>query len=116
MADEIPGPVRALVLARAGGACERCGREGVRLELHHRQYRSRGGLHVPQNLVALCGWGNHTGCHGWAHSEALAAQKAGFSIRSRFDPLTIPIHWHDQVETYLDSSGEYVAEPERTAP
>lgn len=116
MADSIPGPVRALVRARAGGACEWCGARGTPLELHHRQFRSRGGLHTPQNLVALCGWGNHTGCHGRAHSRAHEAEPAGFSVRSGYDPATIEIHHHGTVATYLTASGHYAAEPDRTTP
>ena len=86
---EIPAPVRRLVLARADGRCERCGAEGVHLELHHRRYRSRGGAHTASNLVALCGWGNHTGCHGWAHSDALAPAW-GLSVASWGDPAAVP--------------------------
>ena len=64
----IPIAVRKAVLERAQGRCEACGKE-ANLELHHRKYRSRGGIHSFGNLVALCGWGNHTGCHGDAHNS-----------------------------------------------
>lgn len=63
----IPKRVRDTVHDRAGGRCEGCG-EFRPLELHHRRFRSRGGKHTVSNLVALCGWGNHTGCHGRAHN------------------------------------------------
>ncbi|MFJ6427506.1 HNH endonuclease [Microbacterium maritypicum] len=52
----IPAKVRAAVHERAQGRCEGCGRIAP-LELHHRKYRSRGGTHTVENLVALCGWG-----------------------------------------------------------
>jgi hypothetical protein len=105
--------VRQLVLARAadlaGGitpACEVCGTTG-HLELHHRQYRSRGGRHVASNLVALCGWGNHTGHHGWAHSEPLAAVW-GVSLASGVDPSAERI-WSALrgVWLVLDDAGGY---------
>lgn len=84
MADQIPARSRALVLARAGGRCEVCGIDAP-LELHHRRYRSRGGHHRPSNLVAVCGWGNHSGCHGWAHTAALAGVW-GVSLHSWQEP------------------------------
>lgn len=88
-ATPIPAAVRKAVLRRADGRCERCGREGP-LELHHRRYRSRGGKHLVVNLVALCGWGNHTGCHGWAH-QGREANLLGYSIASWADPATEPV-------------------------
>lgn len=36
--------------------------------MHHRKFRSRGGKDEVVNILHLCGWGNHTGCHGVAHS------------------------------------------------
>jgi hypothetical protein len=70
----IPAKVRNAVLKRAQGHCEACGEEKP-LELHHRKYRSRGGIHSFGNIVALCGGpaglpgGNHSGCHGDAHND-----------------------------------------------
>ena len=76
----IPTKVRKIVSSRDGGACVRCGAIGA-LELHHRRYRSRGGMHDAANLITVCGWGNHTGCHGWAHTD-LRALGQGYSLRS----------------------------------
>lgn len=103
-AKPIPARVRAIVLARAGGVCEVCGRE-ARLELHHRKYRSRGGAHSASNLVALCGWGNHTGCHGWAHTEALAVDW-GVSLHSWDDHETARL-WSPRLGAWivLDDNG-----------
>ncbi|WP_136043328.1 HNH endonuclease [Microbacterium sp. K22] len=79
----IPAKVRTAVHERAKGRCEGCGRIAP-LELHHRKYRSRGGKHTASNLVALCGWGNHTGCHGRAHGPN---PPQGWSLPSgRCDP------------------------------
>lgn len=58
-------------------------------EVHHRQFRSRGGSHAVSNLLHLCGWGNHTDCHGDAH-DGLVGELRGWSVRSGFDPATVP--------------------------
>ena len=81
--SDIPARVRKAVHARAQGKCEGCGKFAP-LELHHRKYRSRGGKHTVENIVALHGWGNHTGCHGLAHS---ADAPKGWALPSgRCDP------------------------------
>ncbi len=60
-----PATVEALE-ERSGGMCEAgCGRRAQ--DIHHRRFLSRGGRHNLANLLALCGSGNHTGCHGIAH-------------------------------------------------
>lgn len=84
--------VRSLILTRAGDACEVCGAPGY-VELHHRVYKSRGGLGTADNGIALCGWGNHTGHHGWAHTDPLA-HEWGVSLHSWEDPLERPL-WDD---------------------
>lgn len=83
---------RRLILARAGDACEVCGVPGY-VELHHRKYKSRGGPGTPSNGIALCGWGNHTGHHGWAHTDPLALAW-GVSLNSWDEPLERPL-WDD---------------------
>ena len=94
-ASPIPAKIRKTVLDRADSRCEHCGRMAP-LELHHRQYLSRGGKHAVSNLVALCGGsggypgGNHSGSHGWAHTT-IEAEDKGFSIRSGFDPHEVKI-------------------------
>lgn len=80
--------VRGIILNRAEGRCEGCMKAGVPLELHHRQYKSRGGLGTVANALALCGRGNTDGCHGVAHSGE--GERRGWSIRSGFDPRTWP--------------------------
>lgn len=53
--------MRAYVLERAGGRCERCDKLGE-LEVHHIRPRSRGGRHILGNGAALC-WVCHTTIH-----------------------------------------------------
>lgn len=84
----IPARVRGIVLERAAGRCESCGIYAP-LELHHRLARSHSGKHTPDNLIALHGWGNHTGCHGEAHT-ASDRYVIGVSIRSGVGPEHAP--------------------------
>ena len=90
----IPAKNRAIVATRSGGVCEGCGLRRA-TDVHHRQYRSRGGTHAVSNLLALCGGagglpgGNHTGCHGVAHSGH-KGEALGWAIRSNYDPLLVP--------------------------
>jgi len=53
--------LRAYVLKRDGGICQRCGRPGARL-VHHVIERKDGGSDHPDNLEAV-----HTACHSAAH-------------------------------------------------
>lgn len=102
----IPKAVRAVVSERAGGACERCGRT-CDVDLHHRKFRSRGGQHTVQNLVGLCGFGNTTGCHGWAHTVK-EAQIDGWSVASWDDEATKPV-LRRGVWVLLNESGGFEA-------
>lgn len=82
-----PAVLRALK-KRSGGLCEGCGLAKA-TEAHHRQYRTRGGSDLLSNALHLCGSGNHTGCHGIAHTAEGEAR--GWSIRSGFDPSEVPV-------------------------
>jgi hypothetical protein len=93
-AKPIPPGNRRTVMERCGGICEGCGTRPV-TDLHHRKYKSRGGTHDVWNLLALCGGdggmsgGNHSGCHGIAHSTE--GHEMGWSIHSWGDPETEPV-------------------------
>lgn len=82
-----PTKVLRALKRRSGGICEGCGLEKA-TEAHHRQYRSRGGSDDLANALHLCGSGNHTGCHGIAHTAVGEAR--GWSIRSGYDPAEVP--------------------------
>jgi len=100
--SEFSPAVRRLVLARCAGACERCGKR-VRLELHHRLYRSRGGSGDAGNAIALCGFGNADGCHGVAHSGR--GEIEGFSVASSGDPFAVPVRLYRFGLALLDREG-----------
>lgn len=104
--------VRALVLQRAEGRCERCGvnLDGFFYSLQHRRARgmggsSRSGTNLAGNLVALCGSAT-TGCHGYIEANPDAAACDGLRIRQGDDPLTLPVRLrYDWV--FLADDGTY---------
>jgi HNH endonuclease len=51
------------VLETYGWRCARCGRTYL-LQVHHRQFRSHGGTHRPENLEPVCGF-----CHRLIHAH-----------------------------------------------
>ena len=56
--------LRAFVLRRDGGKCQRCGGGGAKLECHHVIPRTAGGLDVPSNCRTLC-----LTCHDSLHGR-----------------------------------------------
>lgn len=110
--------LRVLTLGRDGYRCAWCGRYDLALEVHHRALKGLGGsrtLDHPANLISLCGWGNHTGCHGRAHSDRVAAEDAGMTVARGTDPATIPVRYLDGL-WLLDDDGERRAVGAGTAP
>jgi hypothetical protein len=87
MSSGFPPLVIAAIKWRSGGWCEGCGVKAA-TEAHHRQYRSRGGTETLDNGLRLCGWGNHTGCHGIAHTSE--GERRGWSVRSGYSTLIVP--------------------------
>jgi hypothetical protein len=55
--------LRAMMRARAGGCCKRCGCASKRLEIHHLTYE-RIGRELESDLIALC-----PGCHAEEHGK-----------------------------------------------
>lgn len=102
-----PLAVRRAAWERCGGVCEWCGHARA-TQLHHRLYRSRGGLGLLVNAAALCGSGNHTGCHGRAHSKA--GEDAGWSVRVGQDPAVVPVLYRDLGLVRLQPDGMLLPE------
>lgn len=92
----------ARVKERSAGLCEICG-ERQATETHHRLPRSHGGPDSVENLIRVCGWGNHTGCHGKAHSDSLRYAN-GWAVRSGYDPALLPVVYRGQL-TILTADG-----------
>lgn len=90
-----PAPdVRALVFARDGGRCVRCGKPAA--TQHHRRNRGSGGssvaaINCPSNLISTCGDGT-TGCHGWIEHNRNEAERLGFIVRHGVaGPVDVPV-------------------------
>ncbi len=116
-ADGPSEETRALVLARAEDRCESCGTSllGKPYSLHHRRPRGMGGTraadaHSPVNLVALCGRGNHDGCHGLVHQHPAAALAGGLLVRRSADPARVRLVLHDGRAVLLTPAATYVEE------
>lgn len=91
------------VSARSFGLCEICGVKQA-TETHHRQHRSHGTLDTVGNLLRVCGWGNHTGCHGKAHSDP-DRYKNGWAVRSGFDPALTPVLYRGRLHVLTADGG-----------
>lgn len=102
----IPRKAREAVMARSGGMCEHCGKKRA-TQIHHRRYRSRGGDHRLSNLLAVCGSGNHSGCHGVAHT--LAGFSLGLAIPAGGGEYMVPENtpfWSQGKWLLIDNSGD----------
>ena len=62
--------VKSAVLNRDNYTCQICGEKDTRLEVHHIQFRSKGGSNRMDNLVTLC-----RNCHKQIHSGGLVFDK-----------------------------------------
>jgi hypothetical protein len=111
-AKPIPPGNRRIVLDRADGACEGCGRWFSALQIHHRRYRSRGGGHEVSNLLALCGMGNvqNGGCHGVAHSAE--GGELGWSCNSWENPKHRPVLYRGALMWLVDDGRVVNVKPE----
>jgi hypothetical protein len=117
--------VRAMVLARDGYACVRCGvyiglvpGERYPHSIHHRIDRSLGGTNDPANLLTLCGSGT-TLCHGVVTGLDRWEWLAGYWLRSWQDPRQVPVLYYDvavggrlPTRRYLHSDGSLQDTPE----
>lgn len=74
---------RAIVLDRSGGMCEVCGAAPAS-NVHHRRGRGMGGtrraIHSPAWLLAVCGMGNTSGCHGRIEGDRVEAERNGWAL------------------------------------
>lgn len=95
-----------LVIQRAGGYCEKCGRPASEsMALHHRKLRSRGGKDSVSNLIYV-----HHGCHNLnsdsIHSQPSYATDKGWMVSSWDDPATSPMVLPDGRLVILGENGK----------
>lgn len=74
---------KAMVLSRDGYICKRCKtkKKGVKLEVHHIVFRSKGGSDEPENLITLC----HD-CHKKLHDGEIELSPKGERKPTGFSP------------------------------
>ncbi|QHF24120.1 hypothetical protein GTU73_08920 [Rathayibacter sp. VKM Ac-2804] len=104
--EPIPEGARLAVEARSAGMCEGCGLRRA-TEVHHRKFRSRGGDNAVENLLHLCGSGNHSGCHGAAHGSPPTPERCsaiGWAVRADEDPLAVPVIYRGRLR-HLTADG-----------
>jgi len=90
--------VRRLVIARANGCCERCGKTVTgQYSIHHRKPRGMGGtkdpaINSPANLLLLCGSATSPdGCHTAVERFRASAVTTGFVVAQSADPEAVPV-------------------------
>lgn len=115
---------RLVVVARAGGLCEVCGRQLAWIDqgdvtftsdysIHHRQPRGMGGSRQPDvnaasSLLLVCGTATTPdGCHQLIESQRALAYTNGWLVRRPTDPATVPVLIHPGVRVYLTADGRY---------
>lgn len=106
--SSISRKAKAVVDARDGGRCRRCGHEcGDNFSRQHRIARGAGGSAVldrPSNLVTVCGSAT-TGCHEWMESRRTDAALLGYvlpKLNPDIDPETEPLFTIDGWVLLLD--------------
>lgn len=99
-----------LLVARDVGLCVCCGLPAR--EKHHRRRRrvNHDGLaHSPANGILLCGWGNHTGCHGQVHTYPRWAREHGYIVLPEESPLEVSLQHFSRGRILLDEEGGWTA-------
>ncbi len=101
-----------LVDRRDGERCVRCGAtyNWAGFSRHHRHLRSHPfpGLHLPSNLILLCGSGSNEGCHLWVHTHQREAMDNGWLVSGFNDhPEQVPVMVYGKGLVLLDNMGGY---------
>jgi hypothetical protein len=81
--------LRALVHAREGGCCARCGVHAPLTvgTVHHRRKQSQGGKDTPENCVWTC-----YPCNGgWIEDNPTEATRLGWTVPNGADPASWPV-------------------------
>lgn len=83
--------------------CESCGMFSDAIEMHHRKYRSRGGLWTPSNVVALC-----PDCHRKVTVQPRWSADVGLAVSQFARAIDVPVEvWYSRNRVLLDDAGGY---------
>lgn len=65
--------------------------------------------HSTANGIRLCGWGNHSGCHGLVHSRPEWAKIQGYIVEPDQDPREVRMWHYSRGWILLDEDGGWKA-------
>lgn len=86
-----PRRVRDQIVARANGACERCGVPVNVFQIHHRRPRGMGGSTAEDTNRASNGLCVCVSCHGDIEANREDALKYGWLVRQGQDPVAVRV-------------------------
>lgn len=95
-----------LLEARAGGSCERCGKQCGPVERHHRKRRREGGDNL-NNLLFL-----GRPCHAQVHAHPVESRRYGFIVSAYADPAVVPVLYRRREWIVLGDDGSLMPLPE----
>jgi hypothetical protein len=116
--------LKARVVERANGRCERCGTRRSPIDPHHVTARSRGGADLDTNVIALCRWGCHRQVSAPYRSGRLLVTPlilGHFCLRlviadHKGAPQTVVQHEHTPTRAWLAAQGKPLTGPEGYGP
>lgn len=82
--------VRAIIIGRSDGWCERCGGDRA-FEQHHRRPRGAGGTRRPESNLPSNGLNLCPACHRRVESHRAEAYEHGWLVRQTDDPAAVPV-------------------------
>lgn len=104
--------VKAAILARDNGRCDRCGFRVTIGHFHHRHPREMGGTRkrwvgLPSNGLLL-----HPACHDWVEGHRTLALELGMLVKSGQRPAETPVYrWNGWHVLFDDGAMQRLPEP-----
>ena len=99
--------VKQYVLSRDERTCQHCGKQNVRLEVHHIKFRSQGGSDRPDNLITLCGK-----CHKDLHAGKFKLTNNIKAFRDTAFMITVRHRFIKDIPSMIETFG-YITKARR---